>query len=171
MKNQAVVHKFGSKEFFTDYLTNQIKKEGKGQEVVHRVHFSMSSLILETHKGIEAFKETVIRQLANHEQAKQFIQEVGTRYPRYMRDQLQVIQHTINQYRNVIDEALTHCVRDHLWSANDLRDVAQHLDRLTENELFPSPSFQEMKMTTSAIKATAQTRDLTTYVEIMGGIK
>lgn len=138
---------------------------GKGELIKNRNHGRDRS------KGIEAFKETVIRQLSNPEQAKQFIQEVSTRYPRYMRDQLQVIQHTINQYRHVIDEALTQCVRDHLWSANDLRDVTQHLHRLKENELFPSPSFQEMKMTTSEIKATAQTRDLTTYIEIMGGLK
>jgi transposase len=138
---------------------------GKGELIKNRNHGRDRS------KGIEAFKETVIRQLSNPEEAKQFIQEVGARYPRYMRDQLQVIQHTINQYRHVIDEALTHCVRDHLWSANDLRDVAQHLHRLTENELFTSPSFQEMKMNTPEIKATAQTRDLTTYIEIMGGLK
>lgn len=138
---------------------------GKGELIKNRNHGRDRS------KGIEAFKETVIRQLSNSEQAKQFIQEVGARYPRYMRDQLQVIQHTINQYRQVIDEALSHCVRNHLWSANDLRDVAQHLHRLTENELFPSPSFQKVKTTTSARKTTAQSRDLTTYVEIMGGLK
>ncbi|MDK8643939.1 IS21 family transposase (plasmid) [Niallia taxi] len=138
---------------------------GKGELIKNRNHGRDRS------KGIEAFKETVIRQLSNSEQANQFIQEVGARYPRYMRDQLQVIQHTINQYRPFIDQALTHCVRDHLWSANDLRDVTQHLHRLTENELFPSPSFQEMKMTSTELKGTAQTRDLTTYIEIMGGLK
>jgi len=138
---------------------------GKGELIKNRNHGRDRS------KGIEAFKETVIRQLSNSEQAKQFLQEVGARYPRYVRDQLQVIQHTINQYRQVIDEALSHCVRNHLWSANDLRDVAQHLHRLTENELFPSPSFQNVKTTTPARKATAQSRDLTTYVEIMGGLK
>lgn len=138
---------------------------GKGELIKNRNHGRDRS------KGIEAFKETVIRQLSNSEQAKQFLQEVGARYPRYVRDQLQVIQHTINQYRQVIDEALSHCVRNHLWSANDLRDVAQHLHRLTENELFPSTSFQKVKTTIPARKTTAQSRDLTTYVEIMGGLK
>jgi hypothetical protein len=47
--------KFGSKEFFLSYITNQIRKEGKGQEVIQRVHFSISSLIIETYKGKEAF--------------------------------------------------------------------------------------------------------------------
>ncbi|UII57528.1 hypothetical protein LS684_08890 [Cytobacillus spongiae] len=120
-------------------------------------------------KGIEAYKETVIRQLSNPDQAKQFIQEVGYRYPRYMRDHLQIVQHMINQYRHVIDDALIQCVKEHLWSANDLRDVAHHLHRLTENEFFPPPTFQEMKRNTTVIKATVQTRELATYVEIIGG--
>ncbi|MEH7116952.1 hypothetical protein V7128_05925 [Neobacillus vireti] len=47
--------KFGSKEFFSRYVLNQIEKEGKTNEVIHRVHFAMSSLILETQKGKEAF--------------------------------------------------------------------------------------------------------------------
>jgi transposase len=138
---------------------------GKGELIKNRNHGRDRS------KGIEAYKETVIRQLSNPDQAKQFIQEVGYRYPRYMRDHLQIIQHTINQYRHVIDDALIQCVKEHLWSANDLRDVAQHLHRLTENESFPPPTFKEMKKNTTAIKATAQTRELATYVEIMGGPK
>ncbi|MGG3562980.1 hypothetical protein ABES03_15410 [Neobacillus rhizosphaerae] len=48
--------KFGSIEFFDNYLRTQIVKEGRTtQEVIHRVHFAMSSIILETHKGKEAF--------------------------------------------------------------------------------------------------------------------
>jgi hypothetical protein len=46
--------RFGSKEFFVNYVKNQIEKEGKTHEVVHRVHFAMSTLILETSKGKEA---------------------------------------------------------------------------------------------------------------------
>ncbi|MFX3623214.1 MAG: hypothetical protein ACE3JP_03985 [Ectobacillus sp.] len=47
-------HKFGTKEFFEGYVKNQIEKEEKPQEVIHRVHFAMSSLILESLKGKEA---------------------------------------------------------------------------------------------------------------------
>lgn len=138
---------------------------GKGELIKNRNHGRDRS------KGIEAYKETIIRQFSNLDDAKQFIHEVAYRYPRYMRDQLQVIQLTINQYRLVIDEALAKCIRDHLWSANDLRDVAQHLHRLKDYEPCPSPSFQKVKMTTPEIDTTAHTRDLATYVEIMGGLK
>jgi hypothetical protein len=47
--------KFGSNEFFRNYLRNQIEKEGKTQEVIHRVHFAITSLILDNFKGKEAF--------------------------------------------------------------------------------------------------------------------
>jgi hypothetical protein len=47
--------KFGSKQFFLDYIGNQIKKEGNVQQTVARCHFAMSSLIFETHKGKDAF--------------------------------------------------------------------------------------------------------------------
>jgi hypothetical protein len=46
--------KFGSKEFFVNYLSNQISEEGKTQEVIHRVHFAMSNFIFEVSKGKEA---------------------------------------------------------------------------------------------------------------------
>lgn len=52
---RSVQYKFGTEKFFKQYLKNQIEKEGKTLEVVHRVHFSMSSLIFETHKGKEAY--------------------------------------------------------------------------------------------------------------------
>jgi hypothetical protein len=48
--------RFGSKEFFKSYIQNQINREGKQHKVIHRVHFAMSQLILETHKGREAFE-------------------------------------------------------------------------------------------------------------------
>jgi hypothetical protein len=51
----AKEHKFGSKEFFIDYVGNQIKKENNVQQTVARCHFALSSLIIETHKGKEAF--------------------------------------------------------------------------------------------------------------------
>ncbi len=55
---------------------------GKGELIKNRNHGRDRS------KGLDAFKETVIRQLSNPEEAKQFIHEVGVKHPRYMRDQL-----------------------------------------------------------------------------------
>jgi hypothetical protein len=47
--------KFGSKEFFLDYMSNQIEKEdAPRQEVIYRVHFSMTQFIFETFTGKQA---------------------------------------------------------------------------------------------------------------------
>lgn len=137
---------------------------GKGELIKNRQHTRDRS------KGIQAYKETVIRQFENQEKAEQFMHEVACRYPRYIRDQLQVIQHAITHFRAEIDEALAVCIKDQLWSANDLRDIAQHLTRLKETKA-PSPSsIQESKSVNSALKATAATREMDDYIKILGGV-
>lgn len=45
-----VKEKFGSTQFFENYLNGQLERDGKTHEVIHRVHFALSSLILETTK-------------------------------------------------------------------------------------------------------------------------
>lgn len=70
IQSKPVVHKFGSKEFFKDYMSNQIEKEGKTQEVIQRVHFSMTHLIVETYKGKEALDMIVNLTVAGEELSK-----------------------------------------------------------------------------------------------------
>lgn len=137
--------------------------QGKGELIKNRQHTRDRS------KGIQAYKETVIRQFQNQEKAEQFIHEVGCRYPRYIRDQLQVIQNAITNFRSVINEALDVCIKDQLWSGNDLRDIAQHLARLKEAEVPNTPLIQKSKEINPAIKATAATRDMEQYIKILGG--
>jgi hypothetical protein len=52
MMNQP---KFGTVEFFARYLNGQLEREvgANRQEVVNRVHYAMSSLIMEEFKGKE----------------------------------------------------------------------------------------------------------------------
>jgi hypothetical protein len=48
-------NKFGSKEFFLDYMKNQVEKEEAPKlEVIHRIHFSMTHFIFENFKGKQA---------------------------------------------------------------------------------------------------------------------
>lgn len=46
-------------------------------------------------KGIQVDKETLIRQFQDQDHATQFIRELGLRYPRYIREQLHVMQHAL----------------------------------------------------------------------------
>jgi transposase len=138
--------------------------QGKGELIKNRQHTRDRS------KGIQAYKETIIRQFSNQDKAELFIHEVAVRYPRYIRDQLQVIQYAVTHYRSEIEEALAVCIKDQLWSANDLRDIAQHITRLKETKT-PSPLLkQKAKSNNPALKATAATREMNVYFNIFGGV-
>ncbi|MDQ0216677.1 transposase [Oikeobacillus pervagus] len=137
---------------------------GKGELIKNRQHTRDRS------KGIQAYKETVIRQFQDQKKAEKFLHEVGCRYPRYIRDQLQVIQHAITHFRLEIDNALAVCIQDQMWSANDLRDIAQHLTRLKETETPNPASIQKSKNINPAIKTTTVTREIDDYIKILGGV-
>jgi len=137
---------------------------GKGELIKNRQHTRDRS------KGIQAYKETIIRQFSDQEKAELFIHEVAVRYPRYVRDQLQVIQYAVTHYRSEIEEALAVCIKNQLWSANDLRDIAQHITRLKETKTPSPPSKQKAKSNNPALKATAATREMNVYFNIFGGV-
>ncbi len=105
-----------------DVLAKHPLCHGKG-ELIKNNHHTRDRL-----KGIQAFKETIICQFSDQEKAEQFLYEIGVRYPRYIRDQLQVMQNAIYHFRPQIEEAMAVCIKDQLWSANDFRDIAQHLN-------------------------------------------
>jgi transposase len=136
---------------------------GKGELIKNRQHSRDRS------KGIEAYKETIIRQFKDQEQAIKFVNEIAQHYPRYVRDQLQVIQTAITQFRPYIEESLSICIKEQLWSANDLRDIAQHLTRLKERKE-ESPASFEARKDNPATKATAATRELEYYTKIIRGV-
>lgn len=149
------------RETLGEILARHRISQGKGELIKNRHHSRDRS------KGIQAYKETIIRQFGNQEKAEKFIDEIKTRYPRYIRDQLQVIQIAIHQYPTEINQALDICMKDYLWSANDLRDVAQYLTRMKKEK---SPKFSSKKMLDSlALKATAETRSIDVYLKILGG--
>lgn len=136
---------------------------GKGELIKNTQHTRDRS------KGIQAYKETVICQFNDQENALKFVNEVAQRYPRYVRDQLKVIQNAITHFRPQIEEALAVCLKEQLWSANDLRDIAQHLTRLKEGK-DTSPASSEAKKDNPVAKATAVTREVEYYTNIIRGV-
>lgn len=133
----------------------------KGELIKNRQHTRDRS------KGIQAYKETIIRQFMDQEKAFKFVDEVAQRYPRYVRDQ--VIQYAITHFWPQIEDALTVCIKEQLWSANDLRDIAQHLTRLKEGKDESPASFEATK-DNPATKATAVTREMEYYTNIIRGV-
>ncbi|MEK4148285.1 hypothetical protein NST02_14600 [Robertmurraya sp. FSL W8-0741] len=106
-------------------------------------------------KGIQVYKETINRQFKDQENALKFVNEVAQQYPRYVRDQLQVIQYAITHFRPQIEKALAVCLKKQLWSANDLHDIAQHLTRLKKGKDI-SPASIEAKKDTPATKVSSK---------------
>ena len=60
-------------------------------------------------------------------------------------------------------------IRDKLWSANDFRDIAQHLKRTKEATLSQPVDTPSAKCNAPAMKMKATVRDVTDYLKILGG--
>lgn len=46
--------RFGTEEFFRNYIENQLRKENNNLNTIYRIHFAMTNFIFETFKGKEA---------------------------------------------------------------------------------------------------------------------
>jgi transposase len=81
-------------------------------------------------KGIDAFIDTVVSYFADEEQAWYLITKIKETYPRYIRDQLQLLLKEIKANDStVIQAALHECIKRKLFSATDFSDVIQYLKR------------------------------------------
>jgi transposase len=134
---------------------------GKGKLIKNRNHGRDRS------KGIQAYKETVIRQFKNTELATTYINEMMALYPRYKRDQLNILQKATIEYGEYIDEALQKCIDEHLLSANDFSDVSKYLSKI-QDELQPINKSKVHRDKPRNIKV--EKRSIRTYTEILGGV-
>src|SRR5699024_1828756 len=134
---------------------------GKGQLIKNKNHQRDRS------KGIEAFKETVIRQFQNTELASSYISDLLETYPRYRRDQLITLQKATIDYSTVIDEALIKCMNEKLLSANDFRDVAKFLSL---NLQYSSEEIVEKNRNKKSTNIEVETCAISTYTDILGGV-
>lgn len=81
-----------------------------------------------------------------------------------------MIQKAGKHYSNVVEKALARCVKEELWSANDLYDISMYLhehespdvDHSTHDipSISPNPDYLQEK---------PKVRTLEGYVEILGG--
>lgn len=121
-------------------------------------------------KGIKAYMGTVKGSFDYSEKIDLFLQEIHKRYPRYIRDQLQIIQRAQRDYEPFVEDALHTCIEQGLWSANDLHDVAIHLAKLKEKEI-PAVlrDIQATEVPCALTKEKASVRELDGYLRILGG--
>jgi transposase len=153
-----------------------IEASPKGDIIaVHPLHNGKGQLIKNHHhtrdrsKGIQAFMDTIEQQFENKADIRSFLLEIRARYPRYIRDQLQLTHRSLHQFRHVADDALHICIKDHLWSANDLYDIAKHLSQTNKQQTKQKLKLEVPAIDSQLLKAKAETRPMVSYLEILGG--
>jgi len=81
-------------------------------------------------KGIDAYLDTVANKFRDIEFAYQYLTALREKYPRYIRDQLQIIlRETKQNSDDLLSAALQECVKRKLYSATDFSDIVQYLKR------------------------------------------
>jgi transposase len=97
---------------------------GKGKLVQDRNHTRDRS------RGIPEYISYVAAKFNNSDQAKDYLGKVHHAYPRYIRDQLQLILRTIEELdENLMNQAMEECQKKKLYSANDFSDIVEYLKR------------------------------------------
>lgn len=115
----------------------QIREEEDGSVIAeHPLSQGKGKLIQQTQhtrdrtKGIAAYIRHVAEQFPQVEQAHTYLKEMHTRYPRYIRDQLQLMLKAMKDEKAAtLDEALQTCLTRKLYSATEFSDVVQYVKR------------------------------------------
>ncbi|MFC2947672.1 IS21 family transposase [Virgibacillus sediminis] len=143
----------------------------------HKISTGKGKLIKNTHhsrdrsKGIAAYMDTIRKSFQDEKKIQAFLDELYERYPRYIRDQLQVLQKAITQYETFTQQALDICLREKLWSANDFHDVVKHLSTMKGvEEQTPEDELSATSVPKELLKQKAALRDMDSYIKILGGI-
>ena len=149
------------KEVNGEIIAEHIISSEKGKLIQNRHHTRDRS------KGIEELKQRLISNFEDQTKAAVYFDEISQRYPRYRRDQFAIIHKVIQQYPALIDTVMTKCMTEKLYNANDFRDIAHHLDTLSDEPIKEVQSFYANPAKHSHIKAS--TRSLNAYTSILGG--
>lgn len=121
---------------------------------------------------ISAFINQLSDRFPDPMKAKNFMENIRREKPRYIRDQLILIQTTLKKYsEESIKMALEFCMKNYLYKATDFQDAAVHYQKdksKLENELIVG-SVAMTPETLEKIKATPKIRDMSEYINALGG--
>jgi hypothetical protein len=106
-----------------------------------------------------------------------YLNELRERYPRYIRDQINLIRKCSNENnQEILDEALKICIERQLFSANDFVDVVKLIKRQRQSDI-ATDTAKDMNTLSidiaelTHLEAEAEQRPLKEYVAIMEGVK
>lgn len=118
---------------------------------------------------IDPLMKRVAEKFSDHPKAQAFFEEIHKEKPRYIRDQLALIEASIESVdRITVDKALDFCASHRLNSAVDFRDAIKHFAILTQEKDDSHPPITGLNETATAkIGIKPIIRDISEYVKIM----
>ncbi|NLK64036.1 MAG: IS21 family transposase [Tissierellia bacterium] len=125
---------------------------------------------------IAPWMNQLAEKFSDMENAKIFLDEIYKDKPRYMRDQLMLIEEALKTTdKTAIDKALEFCVNNKLNSAVDFKDAVKHYAKTTDENISVTESIKGLTEAVSLkIGIRPKVRDISEYVKIMnessGGI-
>lgn len=113
--------------------------------------------------------DKITEMFSDAKNAKIFLDGIHKDKPRYMRDQLMLIEKALKTAdESAIDKALKFCVNNKLNSAVDFKDAVEHYSKITEEK---TEAIEPIKGLTEAVSLKIGTkpkiRDISEYVKIM----
>ncbi|WP_424923089.1 IS21 family transposase [Aureibacillus halotolerans] len=140
-----------------EVIADHILSREKGKLIKNSNHSHERS------KSLNHLKQEVITLLA-HNLAEYYIDKISATYGRYRREQFSLIKKVTQESPEWIDHALEKCVCENLYSANAFRDVVDFLKRSTVEV-----ATRTEEAITKPVDIPIQTRDMTEYLQLMGG--
>jgi hypothetical protein len=100
----------------------------KGTQVRHKTHYRDNSL------SVSKLIDLVASRFTDQEKAQTYLDKVHLQFPRYARDQMQIIEQAAKKYpRQDMDLALEYCLENHLDKATDFEPVLLALREQQQN--------------------------------------
>lgn len=123
-------------------------------------------------KGIQAYKQNTASKFENSLLALKYLDEVNNQYPRYIRDQLQLINKVWDKFPNqYINEGLVMCMDQKLYSASEFQDMIKFLiaQRPIKSVEKPKNIRSLHDETSYLLDIKPPVRDIAPYMAIMEG--
>lgn len=141
---------------------------GKGILIKDRNHSR------DRNKGIDALIDTVAQKFEDYEMAYNFLCTLKEYYPRYIRDQLQMILKEIKlNDGQILSLALSECIKRNLYSATDFSDVVSYIKRHRQCNNTVTTNAKNVTLlgnvTDWIMETDAQKREVDAYTEILAG--
>lgn len=142
--------------------------------VEHELETSRVGRLVQIPRNSERFKQTkydnlkikVLKGFSGLESAEMYVERIMERYPRYIRDQLSIIDKAQEIYsKDELEAALTYCVERDLFSATDFRDTLEYF----RQESVERYSETNIKLPVKYSMVKAQQRDISVYLSATTG--